>query len=197
MEGYEYVLKALMNLNVSRILPTPKNIIQEVHRLNIEDGKEKLAVDTDTEEKLKRSDRSIRKWLSLLVQSGCVEKRTLSFPKILNADDEIAETNVLATVYEMNMQKAIEGTMNYQRIKLDNSQRVKNSPPELIESVKKAGYLDIENHWSNISTEMRNLESSFWCDGHFIKTPVAKISRDRYYRNLLKIMIDYLKMWEN
>ena len=197
MEGYEYVLKALMNLNVSRILPTPKNIIQEVHRLNIEDGKEKLAVDTDTEEKLKRSDRSIRKWLSLLVQSGCVEKRTLSFPKILNADDEIGETNVLATVYEMNMQKAIEGTMNYQRIKLDNSQRVKKSPPELIESVKKAGYLDIENHWSNISTEMRNLESSFWCDGHFIKTPVAKISRDRYYRNLLKIMIDYLKMWEN
>lgn len=183
LETTEYVLKAIMNLTVTRSLTIPKNIIELTNELRKKDKKEEI------------SERSIRKAMAFLVQSAALEKRTLTFSRILDPDDEIIETDSLRTVYEINLSEVLLRLEHLQLERFKSSERFLRAKPEEKDSMIEArGRGLIEDAASSLSN-MLFMEESFYRKGQFLQSPVAKVSIDAYCRKVLKITMKYLTLW--
>ena len=183
LETPEYVLKAIMNLIVAKSLTVPKNIIQLTNDLRKKDGKEEI------------SERSIRKAMAFLVQSGALKKMTLTFSRILDADDEIIETNSLRTIYEINPSEVLLRLEHLQLERFKTSERFLRAKPEEKDSMIEAQGHDLIEDAASSSSNILFMERSFYRKGQISQSPIAMVSIDAYCRRVLKITMKYLALW--
>lgn len=93
METIEDTLKVIMSMVSHRHLTTSGNIVRAVNELRRKQKRPEI------------SERMIRKTISFLASVGAIEKRTLTFDKLLDYEDNIKETKALRSVYQISTDK--------------------------------------------------------------------------------------------
>ncbi len=100
METIEDTLKVIMSMVSQRHLTTSGNIVRAVNELRRKQKRPEI------------SERMIRKTISFLAGVGAIEKRTLTFDKLIDHEDNIRETKALRSVYQISKDKVRLNTID-------------------------------------------------------------------------------------
>ena len=93
-------LKVIMSMVSQRHLTTSGSIVRAVNELRRKQKRPEI------------SERMIRKTISFLAGVGAIEKRTLTFDKLVDYEDNIRETKALRSVYQISKDKVRLNTIN-------------------------------------------------------------------------------------
>ena len=186
LETAEDVLKAIMNLTFGHVPPSPKNIILTVNQIRKKDGRRPI------------SERSIRYAMSLLLQSGAVRKRKLTYEKILDDDDNIIGKDQTHTeLYEIDREETVSRKIKLKMDKFERTLKRKNVPGELSQKMMAIRGYAIVKHADLDLNEILELEQLFYVKGHYIESPDVKKARDYYFSRVLEEIMGYLRMLHN
>ncbi len=184
LETAEDVLKAVMTLTVSRIITASKKIIQTVNEIRVREKRTAI------------SERSIRKAMALLVESGSLRRRTITFDNILDNDDNIIEKNVTRVgLYEID---GAEATMRMIGLRMTRFKReISRLPSDLQDELIEARHHTLTEYAVNNELEMLSLIKIANSRNADSKDPTVRLVRDYYARRTLKDIMEYLKAWSH